>query len=99
VTILLHDDMEGHEMGRRERARTASIADLAVTALGIAGFLGFLLAARMDNDRNASPFDIFAFVWFFTFGGIKIYLPRLLSRPVAAKRGSGRSAVGTDLGT
>jgi hypothetical protein len=43
--------------------RRASEADLAVTVLGVAGLLGFLMAGRMD-DVNASPFDIFAFVWF-----------------------------------
>ncbi len=37
------------------------MADLTVTVLGVAGFLGFLMVGRMD-DANASPFDIFAFV-------------------------------------
>jgi hypothetical protein len=78
-------------MGRRARARTAAMADLAVTVLGIAGFLGFLLTGRMD-DANASPFDVFAFVWFFTFGGIKLCLPWLLSRRDAAKRALGLGA-------
>ena len=51
-------------MGRRSRMRAAVGADLAVTVLGVTGLLGFLMAGRMD-DANASPFDIFAFVWFF----------------------------------
>jgi predicted MFS family arabinose efflux permease len=72
------------------------MADLAVTVLGVAGFLGFLLAGRMD-DANASPFDVFAFVWFFTFGGIKCCLPWLLSKRAAAKRDSGSRAVGSAL--
>jgi hypothetical protein len=78
-------------MGRRARARPAAMADLAVTVLGVAGFLGFLLAARMD-DAIASPFDVFAFVWFFTFGGIKLCLPWLLSKRAATRRASGRLA-------
>ncbi len=69
-------------MGRRSRMRVASIADLVVTALGVAGLLGFLMAGRMD-DANASPFDIFAFAWFFTFAGIKLSLPWLLKRAAA----------------
>jgi hypothetical protein len=69
-------------MGRRSRMRTASTAELAVTVLGVAGLLGFLMAGRMD-DANASPFDIFAFVWFFTFAGIKLSLPWLLKRAAA----------------
>jgi len=76
-------------MGRRARERTAAVADFVVTVLGVAGLLGFLLVGRMDN-ANASPFDVFAFVWFFTFGGIKFFLPWLLSKRAAAKRGSGR---------
>jgi hypothetical protein len=60
-----------------ERKSKMRIADPAVTALGVAGLLGFLIAGRMD-DPNASPFDIFAFVWFFTFAGIKLSLPWLL---------------------
>ena len=64
--------------------RAASGADLAVTMLGVAGLLGFLMAGRMD-DANASPFDIFAFVWFFTFGGIKLSLPWLLKRAAARR--------------
>jgi hypothetical protein len=71
-------------MGRRSRMRAASGADLAVTVLGVAGLLGFLMAGRMD-DANASPFDIFAFVWFFTFGGIKLSLPWLLKRAEARR--------------
>jgi hypothetical protein len=66
-------------MGRRSRMRAAAGADLAVTVLGVAGLLGFLMAGRMD-DASGSPFDIFAFVWFFTFGGIKLSLPWLLKR-------------------
>lgn len=80
-------------MGRKARVRTAAMADFAVTVLGVAGFIGFLLAGRMD-DANASPFDVFAFVWFFTFGGIKFCLPWLLSRRAAGKRdSSGRWAL------
>jgi hypothetical protein len=71
-------------MGRRSRMRAASEADLVVTVLGVAGLLGFLMAGRMD-DANASPFDIFAFVWFFTFGGIKLSLPWLLKRAAARR--------------
>jgi hypothetical protein len=71
-------------MGRRSRMRAAVGADLAVTVLGVAGLLGFLMAGRMD-DVNASPFDIFAFVWFFTFGGIKLSLPWLLKRAAARR--------------
>jgi hypothetical protein len=70
-------------MGRRSEC-AASGADLAVTVLGVAGLLGFLMAGRMD-DANASPFDIFAFVWFFTFGGIKLSLPWLLKRAAARR--------------
>jgi hypothetical protein len=35
-------------------------ADLAVTVMGVGGFLGFLVAARMD-DANTSPFDVMAY--------------------------------------
>jgi hypothetical protein len=46
---------------------------------------------RSDRDVNASPFDVFAFVGFFTFGGIKFCLPWLLWKRAVAKRGlSGR---------
>jgi hypothetical protein len=83
-------------MGRGSRIWTASTAELVVTVLGVAGLLGFLMAGRMD-DPNASPFDIFAFVWFFTFGGIKLSLPWLLeasssdtSVPTADLRASAR---------
>jgi hypothetical protein len=76
-------------MGRRTRSRTALNADLVVTVLGVAGFLGFLWVARMD-DANASPYDVFAFAWFFTFCAIKACLPWLLSMRVAARRGSFR---------
>jgi hypothetical protein len=99
ATILLVDEMEGNGMGRGARARTAATADLAVTVLGVAGFLGFLLAARMD-DANASPFDVMAFVWFFTFGAIKVFLPWLLSKRSASRRAQGRCARSTlTLGT
>jgi hypothetical protein len=84
---LFVDDIDENAMGRRARARTAAMADFVVTVLGVAGFIGFLLAGRMD-DVNASPFDVFAFVWFFTFGGIKFFLPWLLWKRAAAKRGS-----------
>jgi hypothetical protein len=70
--------------------RAASGADLAVTVLGVAGLLGFLMAGRMD-DANASPYDIFAFVWFFTFGGIKLSLPWLLKRAAARRPHTMRS--------
>jgi hypothetical protein len=83
-------------MGRRARERTAATVELAVTVLGVAGFLGFLLAARMD-DANASPFDVVAFAWFFTFGGIKACLPWLLSERAAAKRDPGRWVAGSTL--
>lgn len=76
-------------MRRRSRQRAAAPADLAVTVLGVAGLLGFLMAGRMDGGPDASPFDIFAFVWFFTFGGIKLSLPWLLKR-AAARRGKHR---------
>lgn len=61
------------------RVGVATNAELAVTMLGVVGFLGFLLTARMD-DVNASPFDVLAFVWFITFGIIRLCLPRLLSK-------------------
>ena len=80
-------------MGRRARTRNTATVDLTVTVLGVAGFLGFLLAARMD-DANASPFDVFAFVWFFAFGGIKVCLPWLLSKRAAARRIPDRWAAG-----
>jgi hypothetical protein len=77
-------DWMGNGMGRRSRIWTASTAELVVTVLGVAGLLGFLMAGRMD-DANASPFDIFGFVWFFTFGGIKLSLPLLLRRAAARR--------------
>jgi hypothetical protein len=86
--------MEGNRMGRRARARTASIADWAVTLLGVAGVLAFLLAARMD-DTNALLYDVFAFVWFFTFGGIKLCLPWLLLKRTVAQRDAKRWEVGS----
>jgi hypothetical protein len=79
-------------MGRRSRMRRASEADLAVTVLGVAGLLGFLMAGRMD-DVNASPFDIFAFVWFFTFAAIKLSLPWLLKRAAARRSAERREVV------
>ena len=72
-------------MGRRARMREAVTADVAVTVLGVVGFLGFLVTARMD-DVNASSFDLLAFAWLFTFGAIKLCLPRLLSKRTPAKR-------------
>ncbi|MBY0381264.1 MAG: hypothetical protein K2W78_05040 [Xanthobacteraceae bacterium] len=66
-------------MERRTESWVAVGADLAVTVLGVAGFLGFLILARMD-DVNSSPFDAIAFIWFFTFGGLKLCLPWLLSK-------------------
>ena len=75
-------------MGRRTRERAHATANSAVTVLGVAGFLGFLLAARMD-DANASPFDFFAFAWFFIFLAIKTCLPWLLSKRPASRRASG----------
>lgn len=78
-------------MGRRVRKCSSATAHLAVTLLGVTGFLGFLMSARMD-DANASPFDVFAFVWFFTFGTIKFCLPWMLARRSAFVRASaGRS--------
>jgi hypothetical protein len=71
-------------MGRRAKVQQALAADVAVTILGIAGFLGFLLVARMD-DANASPFDVLAFAWFFTFGAIKLCLPWLLRKRAAVR--------------
>src|SRR5262249_31407044 len=73
------------DMGRRTRAQKSVAADLAVTLLGVGGFLGFLIAARMD-DANASPFDLMAFAWFFAFGAIKLCLPGLLAKRTATKR-------------
>ena len=79
-------------MGRRSRMRRAMAADLAVTALGVAGLLGFLMAGRMD-DANASPFDVLAFVWFFAFAGIKLSLPWLLKRAAARRAAHWRDTV------
>jgi hypothetical protein len=76
-------------MRRGSRQFTAPAADLAVTILGVGGLLGFLLAGRMDGGANASPFDVFAFVWFFTFGGIKLSVP-WLSKRAAARRAADR---------
>jgi len=82
-------------MGRRTRELTETMANLAVTVLGVAGFLGFLVAARMD-DANSSPFDVFAFAWFFIFGAIKACLPWFYrSGPLRdVPRATGRSAEG-----
>jgi hypothetical protein len=88
--------MEGNVMGRRKRERIAAMADLAVTVLGFAGFLGFLEAARMD-DANASPFDVFAFLWFFIFCAIKACLPWLLSKRRVSQRTSSDWSVGSAL--
>jgi hypothetical protein len=55
----------------------AETIDLAVTLLGIVGFLGFLAAARMNDSF---PFDVVAMVWFATFGAIKVGLPLLLEK-------------------
>lgn len=79
-------------MGRRAHQRTASIADFAVTVLGLAGFLGFLAAARI-SDANAPPFDLLALAWFFSFGTIKLSLPWLLTRWRAANRNENSSKV------
>ena len=79
-------------MGRRARKQFALDAELAVTVLGVAGFLGFLVAARMDN-ASSSPFDYMAYAWLFAFGAIKFCLPLMLSKRAAAKRW--RSRVGT----
>ena len=54
-------------------------ADLTVTVLGVVGMMGYFMAGRLD-DLQSSPFDVFAFVWFFTFGSIKASLPLLLPR-------------------
>jgi hypothetical protein len=51
--------------------------DLAVTLLGVVGFLGFLAAARMNDSF---PFDVVAMVWFATFGAVKVGLPLLLEK-------------------
>jgi hypothetical protein len=72
-------------MGRRARKAFASNADSCVTILGVVGFLGFLVVARMDSP-SASPFDYMAYAWFFTFGAIKMLLPRLLKLRAVAHR-------------
>jgi len=51
----------------------------------VVGFLGYLMVGRMDN-ANGLPFDVFAFVRFFTLGGIKLCLPWLLSNRSRGKR-------------
>jgi hypothetical protein len=35
-----------------KRSRSAMAADLAVTVMGVGGFLGFLVAARMDEREH-----------------------------------------------
>jgi hypothetical protein len=57
ATILFVDDLDGNGMGRRARARTAAMADFAVTALGVAGFLGFLNVANSQqlHIRRRAP--------------------------------------------
>jgi hypothetical protein len=72
-------------MGKRARSRSAMAADLAVTEMGVGGFLGFLVAARMD-DANTSPFDIMAYAWFFGFLVLKLCLPWFGSKRIASKR-------------
>jgi hypothetical protein len=72
-------------MGKRARSRTALLMDTVVTVLGVFGFLGFLVAARMD-DANASPFDAMAYAWFFAFLVLKICLPWFRSRRVTSTR-------------
>jgi hypothetical protein len=63
--------------------------DFAVTLSGVAGVLGFIVAARVD-DANALTYDVFAFVWLFIFGGLKLCLPRLSSERTLARRHPGR---------
>jgi hypothetical protein len=76
-------------MGRRARKRFALNADMAVTVLGVVGFLGFLVAARMES-ANSSPYDYMAYAWFFAFGVIKFCLPWMLSKRDATRRGRAR---------
>jgi hypothetical protein len=57
--------------------RRVETIDLAVTLLGVVGFLGFLAAARLNDGF---PFDVAAMVWFATFGAIKVGLPLLLEK-------------------
>lgn len=66
-------------MGQRARSRAALVADLAVTVIGVMGFLGFLAAARLD-DAHASMLDVMAFIWFAILGTVKLCLPRMLFR-------------------
>jgi predicted MFS family arabinose efflux permease len=68
-----------------KRSRSAMAADLAVTVMGVGGFLGFLVAARMD-DANTSPFDVMAYAWFFGFLVLKLCLPWFRSKRIASKR-------------
>jgi len=72
-------------MGKRARSRSAMAADLAVTVMGVGGFLGFLVTARMD-DANASPFDVMGYAWFFGFLVLKLCLPWFRSKRTASKR-------------
>ena len=80
-------------MGRRTRGRArrraALAADLAVTVLGVAGLLGFLVAARMDESQSFA-LGVLAFVWFFSFAALKLGLPWFLARR-AARASAGRS--------
>jgi hypothetical protein len=55
-------------------------AELTITVLGVVGMLGYFLAGRLD-DLHSSPFDVFALVWFLTFGVIKASLPLLIPDP------------------
>jgi hypothetical protein len=71
-------------MGKRARSRSAMAADLAVTVMGVGGFLGFLVTARMD-DANASPFDVMGYAWFFGFRA-ELCLPWFRSKRIASKR-------------
>ena len=72
-------------MKRRARKRLASNSDLAVTVLGIVGFLGFLVVARMES-ANSSPYDYMAYAWFFAFGAIKFCLPWILNSGAVANQ-------------
>jgi hypothetical protein len=58
-------------MGRRSRVHKIEAAHLAVTFLGVVGFLALLAAARASDN---SSFEIAAIVWFAVFGVIKVSL-------------------------